>query len=194
LSTIPRRTFTQAFTRAGPRRKSRDEDENIGAEEEERLAVQRRREISKHFFAEAALKRMAPEDQAKMNKLLSKYEMESLPELFKQADEEAAAWNADPRPTTEADLAALPQKRMGGPRDGLWYDDDFPDEPMENLEGDNFNEDDITSMAHGKLDEIREHRHYARITAWEMPLLASQFSLPSSSHNAVSSLERDAII
>jgi len=38
---------------------------------------------------------------------------------------------------------------------------------------DSFAGDDITSMAHGKLDEIREQRHYARVTVWEMPLLAS---------------------
>ncbi|KAH7376216.1 37S ribosomal protein S24 [Plectosphaerella cucumerina] len=35
-----------------------------------------------------------------------------------------------------------------------------------------FNEDDITELAHSKLDELREGRHYARIAAWEMPLLS----------------------
>jgi small subunit ribosomal protein S35 len=38
-----------------------------------------------------------------------------------------------------------------------------------------FNEDDITELAHSKLDELREGRHYARIAAWEMPLLSSAF-------------------
>jgi small subunit ribosomal protein S35 len=39
---------------------------------------------------------------------------------------------------------------------------------------DEFEEDDMTSMAHGKLEEHREYREYARIAIWEMPLLASK--------------------
>ncbi|CAK7262973.1 37S ribosomal protein S24, mitochondrial [Sporothrix epigloea] len=31
---------------------------------------------------------------------------------------------------------------------------------------------DMSSMAHGRLDEIREQRHLARIIVWEMPLLS----------------------
>ncbi|CAK7263538.1 37S ribosomal protein S24, mitochondrial [Sporothrix epigloea] len=41
---------------------------------------------------------------------------------------------------------------------------------------------DISSMAHGRLDEIREQRHLARIIVWEMPLLskfAKKFEPPS---------------
>lgn len=33
--------------------------------------------------------------------------------------------------------------------------------------------DDITSLGHGELERHREMRHYARLAAWEMPLLAS---------------------
>lgn len=59
-------------------------------------------------------------------------------------------------------------------KDSFWYDPDDPDTVTEDT-GDEFNdEDDISSMAHGKLDEIREHRHYARVAAWEMPLLSSE--------------------
>ncbi|CAK7213317.1 37S ribosomal protein S24, mitochondrial [Sporothrix curviconia] len=41
---------------------------------------------------------------------------------------------------------------------------------------------DMSSMAHGRLDEIREQRHLARIIVWEMPLLskfAKKFEPPS---------------
>lgn len=38
--------------------------------------------------------------------------------------------------------------------------------------------DDITSLGHGELEKHREMRHYARLAAWEMPLLASMFALP----------------
>ena len=36
-----------------------------------------------------------------------------------------------------------------------------------------FNGDDISSLAHGELEQHREIREYARIAAWEMPLLSS---------------------
>ncbi|KAK0644496.1 mitochondrial ribosomal subunit protein-domain-containing protein [Cercophora newfieldiana] len=42
---------------------------------------------------------------------------------------------------------------------------------------DDFEENDMTSMAHGKLEEHREYREYARIAVWEMPLLA-KFAKP----------------
>lgn len=48
-------------------------------------------------------------------------------------------------------------------------------EPAENPEEDpEFEEDDISSMAHGQLEQHREYRHYARLAAWEMPLLTSE--------------------
>ncbi|KAI9813617.1 MAG: 37S ribosomal protein S24, mitochondrial [Pycnora praestabilis] len=37
---------------------------------------------------------------------------------------------------------------------------------------DEFNEDDITALAHGELEQHREMREYARLAAWEMPLLS----------------------
>lgn len=37
--------------------------------------------------------------------------------------------------------------------------------------------DDMTSLAHGELEQHREMRHYARLAAWEMPLLSSMWSL-----------------
>ena len=40
-------------------------------------------------------------------------------------------------------------------------------------EDEEFEGDDITSLGHGELEQHREMRHYARIAAWEMPLLSS---------------------
>lgn len=57
-------------------------------------------------------------------------------------------------------------------RSSLWYDDE---DPYTHTDEDPFDEDDITSMAHGKLEEVKEMRHYARLAVWEMPLLASEF-------------------
>lgn len=45
-------------------------------------------------------------------------------------------------------------------------------------EDDDFEEDDISTPAHAELERHREMREYARITAWEMPLLSSTLSLP----------------
>ncbi|KAE8349869.1 mitochondrial ribosomal subunit protein-domain-containing protein [Aspergillus coremiiformis] len=48
-----------------------------------------------------------------------------------------------------------------------------------------FHDDDITSMAHAQLEVHREIREYARIAAWDMPLLsklAKPFTLPPPTH------------
>lgn len=42
-------------------------------------------------------------------------------------------------------------------------------------EDEEFEGDDITSLGHGELEQHREMREYARIAAWEMPLLSSTF-------------------
>lgn len=50
-------------------------------------------------------------------------------------------------------------------------------------EDDDFQGDDITSLGHGELEQHREMREYARIAAWEMPLLSSMFMGPCMLHN-----------
>lgn len=42
-------------------------------------------------------------------------------------------------------------------------------------EDEDFEGDDISSTAHGELEQHREIREYARIAAWEMPMLSSMF-------------------
>lgn len=46
----------------------------------------------------------------------------------------------------------------------------FEDEDFE-VESDTF--EDMSTLAHGELEHHREMRHYARLAAWEMPLLSS---------------------
>ncbi|PHH61242.1 hypothetical protein CDD81_620 [Ophiocordyceps australis] len=65
-------------------------------------------------------------------------------------------------------------QRKSVPPTSFWHDED-DEECIEDEE--EFDDDDITSMAHGKLEEIRDMRHYARLTVWEMPLLA-KFAKP----------------
>ena len=54
------------------------------------------------------------------------------------------------------------------------------EDPQDTGEDGEFKGDDITSLGHGELEQHREMRHYARIAAWEMPLLSST-APPSSS-------------
>lgn len=62
------------------------------------------------------------------------------------------------------------------PQKSFWHEEeDDPDLITDELDEDVFDEDDIMSMAHGKLEEFREYREYARIAAWEMPLLSSKW-------------------
>lgn len=57
---------------------------------------------------------------------------------------------------------------------GFWAKDDG-DEFAQVEDGDEEVEDDeITSMAHAEMELHREMREYARITAWDMPMLSSK--------------------
>lgn len=60
-------------------------------------------------------------------------------------------------------------------RRAFWFDEDDPDMLLE--EHDEFDEDDMMAMAHSKLDEVREMRHYTRLAVWEMPLLSSMYTI-----------------
>ncbi|KAG0159827.1 hypothetical protein PDIDSM_7354 [Penicillium digitatum] len=71
-------------------------------------------------------------------------------------------------------------------RPGFWAEDE-PDELVNMLEdGDEeINDDEITSLAHAGMELHREMREYARITAWDMPMLsklAKPFTLPPPTH------------
>lgn len=60
-------------------------------------------------------------------------------------------------------------------RASFWNKDEpDPDLVTPEIGEDEWEEDDMLSIAHDKLEEHREYRQYARITVWEMPLLASK--------------------
>ncbi|KAJ5345002.1 hypothetical protein N7452_003006 [Penicillium brevicompactum] len=68
---------------------------------------------------------------------------------------------------------------------GFWAEDE-PDEFGQVEDGDEeINDDEMTSMAHAEVELHREMREYARITAWDMPMLsklAQPFTLPPQTH------------
>lgn len=56
---------------------------------------------------------------------------------------------------------------------GFWGEDE-DDEFAQVEDGDEeINDDEITSMAHAEMEVHREMREYARIAAWDMPMLSS---------------------
>lgn len=68
-----------------------------------------------------------------------------------------------------------PYNRVVTPaRDSFWDEDETDKDLISNNDSDEFDENDMTDIAHAKLEEHREQRAYARIAIWEMPLLASE--------------------
>jgi small subunit ribosomal protein S35 len=68
---------------------------------------------------------------------------------------------------------------------GFWAEDEDDEFDMAEDGDEDFNDDEITSMAHAELELHREMREYARIIAWDMPLLskfAKPFTLPPETH------------
>ncbi|KAF4125795.1 small subunit ribosomal protein S35 [Geosmithia morbida] len=66
-------------------------------------------------------------------------------------------------------------------KNSWWHDEDDPEMDCEEVE--DFDEDDMTEMAHAKLEEIKEMRQYARRAVYELPLLselAKPFEPPTS--------------
>lgn len=68
-----------------------------------------------------------------------------------------------------------PYNRIVKPaKDVFWDEDEMDGELITNDDSDEFDENDMTDVAHAKLEEHREQRAYARIAIWEMPLLSSE--------------------
>lgn len=57
-------------------------------------------------------------------------------------------------------------------RDAFWDEDEDDKDLISNDDSDEFDENDMTDIAHAKLEEHREQRAYARLAVWEMPLLS----------------------
>lgn len=72
--------------------------------------------------------------------------------------------------------AIAPLKRPVKAKKGSFWNTDETDMDLitDEVGEDDFEEDDITSLGHAKLEEHREYREYARIAVWEMPLLSSK--------------------
>lgn len=75
----------------------------------------------------------------------------------------------------EINSATKPMRQILKPmRDAFWDDEEPDPDLITNDDNDEFEENDMSDIAHAKLEEHREQREYARIAIWEMPLLASE--------------------
>ncbi|ODA80318.1 hypothetical protein RJ55_03276 [Drechmeria coniospora] len=120
-------------------------------------------------FAESA----TPEGLRQLDELAKSNGHTTIDEFLESALQKTPGWAAEDRALDE-DLFKDDQGDKPN-KSSFWFDEEDPETNTE--EHDEFDEDDITSMAHGKLEEVREMRHYARLAVWEMPLLA-QFAKP----------------
>ncbi|KAL7793567.1 xylose isomerase [Trichoderma ceciliae] len=121
----------------------------------------------------AFLDSVTPESLRQLDELAKNNGYTTVDEYLEATLRETPGWASEDRALEEDlfrdDVGEKPNKSS------FWFDEDDPETNTE--EHDEFDEDDITSMAHGKLDEIRDMRHYARLAVWEMPLLA-KFAKP----------------
>jgi small subunit ribosomal protein S35 len=118
----------------------------------------------------AFLESVTPESLKHLDELAKNNGYTTVEEYLEATLRETPGWASEDRALDEDlfrdDSGDKPNKSS------FWFDEDDPETNTE--EHDEFDEDDITSMAHGKLDEMRDMRHYARLAIWEMPLLASK--------------------
>lgn len=156
------RQFSTSRARLADRKGSKD-----GEEGEAEAPQQLELKTLNKAFAESA----TPEGLRQLDELAKTNGYNTIDDFLTSKLRETPGWSSEDRALEEElmkdDIGEKPNKSS------FWFDEEDPETNTE--EHDEFDEDDITSMAHGKLEEVREMRHYARLAAWEMPLLASKF-------------------
>ncbi|OAA55441.1 hypothetical protein ISF_07952 [Cordyceps fumosorosea ARSEF 2679] len=167
-STKPTATAA-AFTTSSPRRAERAFDGDEGSGEGAPVEL---RQLDKAFADRAT-----PEGLQQLDRLAKLNGHATIEAYLDDKLRHAPGFSTQDKLLTDElvrdDSGGRPDRR------NFWYDEDDPDTFTE--EHDEFNEDDMMSMAHNKLDEVREMRHYTRLAVWEMPLLsklAKPFELP----------------
>jgi small subunit ribosomal protein S35 len=159
---LPNRYPQRAFTSTTPRLEEKEplEEEDDGPKEV--LNLKR--------LDEEVLKGVDVEMESQLDQLAKMNNANDLTEYFQREIDQDRANRMEDRDLDESlkkiEYGERPDKSS------LWYDDE---DPYTHTDEEPFDEDDITSMAHGKLEEVKEMRHYARLAVWEMPLLASEF-------------------
>lgn len=152
--------FRRALSTTIPRRDAKEQDD---AEDDFDRDYKDFGEVWDHMLRNEAL------SKTKKEKLLKEQDVwrNQVPEDSKRNIRKH--FQAISREASDLDRAVRPRAAK------FWNEDETdPDLITEEVGEDEFEEDDILSMAHGKLEEHRELREYARLAIWEMPLLSSK--------------------
>ncbi|KAK1750846.1 mitochondrial ribosomal subunit protein-domain-containing protein [Echria macrotheca] len=120
----------------------------------------------------ATQRRLKPEEREEIRKQFS-----TPPDVPKDIEKQYAEF-LEEFDSIDSDVTTGFEKVIEPRRDTFWHEgEEDPDMITDEVGEDDFEEDDMMSLAHPKLEEHREYREYARIAVWEMPLLA-QFAKP----------------
>ncbi|KAH7135751.1 mitochondrial ribosomal subunit protein-domain-containing protein [Dendryphion nanum] len=143
----------------GPPKKKKDTNHYLSRKVNKRL--------EKKFAATAAEQVVQLRQQFENNDLDA--DVEAL-----KTGKRAQSWMKEDHPLEKAeDFELEPDPKS----DGFWSEGEPDIGPDEDYYG-----DDLTSLGHGELEKHREMREYARLVAWELPLLnqlARPFELPT---------------
>ncbi|KAF7554190.1 hypothetical protein G7046_g6880 [Stylonectria norvegica] len=142
---------------------AREDKRKNGEEDEDSMAPVVLKKLDAAFAEEAT-----PEGLRQLDELAKENGYNTIDDYLTNTLDRTPGWASEDRSLSDElmrdDIGERPNKQS------FWFDDEDPDTNTE--EHEEFDEDDITSMAHGKLDEVREMRQYARLAVWEMPLLS----------------------
>ncbi|OJJ40393.1 hypothetical protein ASPWEDRAFT_33776 [Aspergillus wentii DTO 134E9] len=123
---------------------------------------------------------MAPEERAQFDA-----QNQQMVKDFNDPKKRSAAFAELEKSVNQIDKQ-IPMSFQSKDKPGHFWGDEEDDEFAIVEDADEeFNDDEITSMAHAEVEQHREIREYARIAAWDMPLLsklAQPFTLPPQSH------------
>lgn len=118
------------------------------------------------------------------------YDLLSPEEKTEYQDAEKAIWDHMNSPAVEARMQSVINQAASEINREMPRDREIPPkikpglfamgekDPQDTGEDGDFEGNDITSTAHGELEQHREIREYARIAAWEMPMLSSMPPYP----------------
>ncbi|KAJ4222596.1 37S ribosomal protein S24, mitochondrial [Fusarium solani] len=157
---VPQRAFGTSTIRWA---REREQQEQEGEEEEEDLGPIELKKLEA-AIAEAA----TPEGMKQLDELAKENGYNTIDEYLETELERRPGWASEDRSLQDEIMKDDRGERPN--RQSFWFDEEDPETNTEELE--EFDEDDITSMAHGKLDQIREMRQYDRLAVWELPLLS----------------------
>ena len=124
------------------------------------------------FFLPAIGHANQEEQAAELSRINAMLEAMDSPEF--DAEMEMEATEIAREVDREVEPLRFQDYRARGQEVGFWADEEDDEFGQVEDDDDDFEEEDITSVAHSELEVHREMREYARIVAWDMPLLKSK--------------------